>query len=107
MVGCSEGGDRHLSGPDPTVPGPGPWEKSQDGSRMAPGITIVEVVGSGIIEIDCDLDQAQSQDARVEVDVALRIACNRSYMVDSQDRVLHYPLPQFCRCPCISFRALK
>src|SRR5262249_5044764 len=46
---------------------------SQDRTRLARLITIVEVVGAGIVEIHGLLDQAQAEGPRVELEVPLSL----------------------------------
>lgn len=50
---------------------------------MAQLVAEVEVVRRRVVEIHRSLDQSQPKDPCVEVEIALRIACDRGYVVDS------------------------
>jgi hypothetical protein len=62
-----------------------PREKRQDGSRVSLSISVIEVVGGRIIEIDRQFYQSQAENTCVEVNVRLRFAGNGSYMMQSSD----------------------
>jgi len=55
------------------------------------------VVCGGVVEVNRHFHQAQSQDARIEVYVALRIAGDGGYMMNAQDVVLHVPALFICK----------
>ncbi len=54
-----------------------PWEEGHDRSRRSGGITEVEVIAAGIVEVDGLLHKPQTEQPRIEVEIALRIAGNR------------------------------
>ena len=45
----------------------------------------VEMVGSGIVEVDGALDEAQAEDLGVEIEVALGVGGDRGYVMESND----------------------
>jgi hypothetical protein len=76
------GGDAPLDGVDHAVAGlaplrPGELEEGQDRARRAALVAEVEVIDVGLVEVDRLLDQAQAQDAGVEVDVAWGVGRDR------------------------------
>src|SRR5262249_37494068 len=80
-----EGGDRDLAGPLTAAPGAGPGGEGQDGAGSANLIAKVEVVGLGVVEVDGAFDQAETEDAGVEVQVVLRVAGDGGDVVNAQD----------------------
>jgi hypothetical protein len=50
---------------------------------MSDFVSIIEMVGTGIIEVDGDFHQSQPKQARVEVHISLGIAGDRSHMVQA------------------------
>ena len=61
----------------------GPREKSKDRAGSADAIAVVEVVGGRIVEVHGAFDQAQAEDARVEIDVATGITGDGGDMVEA------------------------
>jgi hypothetical protein len=51
-----------------------PGEEGQDRGGRPGQVSVVEVVGAGIVEVDGLLNQPQAQDTGVEVDVFLGVA---------------------------------
>ena len=66
-----------------------PREKRQDCARRAACIAEIKVVGAGIIEIHSALDKAQSQQASVKIQIALRITGNRGDVMKSGNFDVH------------------
>ena len=60
-----------------------PGEEGHDRPWTTPAVAVVEVIGLGIVEVDGLLDQPEPENARVEVHVALRLAGDGGYVVDS------------------------
>jgi hypothetical protein len=60
-----------------------PREERQDRARLAEGIAEIEVIGTGIVEIDGLLHEAKAQDTRVEVQVAAGGARDGGDVVDA------------------------
>ena len=56
-------------------------EEGEDRAGRAALVAEVQVVDVGLIEVDRLLDQAQSQDARIEVDVARGVRGDRRDVV--------------------------
>src|SRR5262249_32661823 len=61
----------------------GPRKKRQNRSGPPVLVSEVEVVRLRIIEVDRELDQAQPEDACVEIKVALRVTRNGGDVMDS------------------------
>src|SRR6266508_5955964 len=61
-----------------------PWKEGQDRTRIARAVAVVEMVGGRVIEIDCELDQPQAQESRIEVEVLLRVTCDGGDVVNTQ-----------------------
>jgi hypothetical protein len=61
--------------------------KMSDRSRRPNGVAKVKVISTGIVEVDGALDQPQSEQADVEVDIPLWITGDRRYMV----KLVHWP----------------
>src|SRR3954447_18100709 len=78
-----EHGLLRLAHSDPTRGHMLPGEERQDRAGLARLIAIVEAVGARIIEVDGLLDQPQSEDAGVEVEVAACGTCDRRHVVNA------------------------
>ena len=52
---------------------------------MAFGVTVVEVIGARVVEVDGLLDEPEPQHARVEVHVAARVAGDRRHVVNAEE----------------------
>ena len=88
------GGDEERGGVDhagaaPPGRGHGEGEEGEDRAGPAAGVAEIEVVGAGIVEIDGELDQAEPEDAGVEIDAALGVGRDRGDVVDAGDGVGH------------------
>jgi hypothetical protein len=66
-----------------------PRKESQDRSGAAGLIAIIEMIGGRIIEIDGPLDEAESEDLSVEIEIPLRIGSNRCNVMKTYDRFQH------------------
>ena len=51
---------------------------------MSDLISIVEMIGTGVIKVDGDLHQSQPKQTSVEIHILLRVARNRGHMVDTK-----------------------
>ena len=51
-----------------------PWKKCQDGSRFSCAIAKIEMIRRGVVEINCSLNKAKSENLSVKIEIALRIA---------------------------------
>src|SRR5437762_543933 len=76
---------RHLPRPDATASRPGPGKEGHDAARRTDFVTVVEVVGLRIVEVDRALHEPQSEESGIEVDVPLRIAGDRGDVVKAED----------------------
>jgi hypothetical protein len=81
--GVGDGGD--LAAATAADRGVNPGKKRQHGAGRARAVGIVEMVGAGVVEIDRLLHQPQSQEAAVEVIVALRGAAYGRDVMESLD----------------------
>ena len=77
----------HIAPPAGLVPRP--VEESDDASRRARLVPVVEMVGGWIVEIDRLFHQAQAQQSGIEIDVPLRIAGDGGDVVDTGDFPFH------------------
>src|ERR1700730_7157173 len=67
-----------------------PLKEGEDGAGMADPVAIVEMIGAGIVEVHRLLDEAQPDDARVEIQTARGLAGNgRDVMNARHGSVLH------------------
>ena len=64
-------------------------KKRQDGAGRAALIAEVKMISAGIIEIHRALDEAQSEQASIKIQIALRITRNRSNVMKSGNFVFH------------------
>src|SRR6266478_2190237 len=87
----------HLTGSPPAHRSSRPGKESQDRARMPDTITIIEMIRLEIVEVHRELYQAQAQDVGVEIDIRLRITCDRGQMVDSEDLFVHLLLLRTCK----------
>lgn len=58
-------------------------EKRDDGAWRANFIAVIKMINSIRVEVDGLLDHSKPQKTSVEVDVALRIGCDRRHMVNT------------------------
>ena len=84
------GGDReagHLgrARPGPTAGRVFPREERHGGARRPGTVAVVEVVGSGIVEIHGLLDRTEPEEVRVEIHVPLRRPRNRGDVVNARN----------------------
>ena len=66
-----------------------PREKGEDGTGRAGIVAEVEVIGPWIVKVDRALDETQSQDFGVKVQVCLRIGSDCSNVVETGDGAGH------------------
>src|SRR6266568_9680268 len=78
-----------LTGATNSAACPWPREKGQDCSRGAARVAKVEVIGSWIIEVNRAFNKTQSEKPDIKVQRALRIALNRSHVMESGDGWIH------------------
>src|SRR5512141_622936 len=87
--GDGESGGGHLPRPpSPRAPS-GPREEGKDRPRTTSRIAEVEVVCRRVVVVDRELHEPQSQDARVKIEIPLRLARDRSHMMDTRYRICH------------------
>ena len=81
--------------PGTRTPGAGVGEREEghNGAGVPGLVAVVEVVGVGRVEVDGLLHEALAKGARVEVDVALRRAGDRSHVVQARDAARHRCAP--------------
>ncbi len=69
--GDAEGGVGDFAGTGGAATDPGPGKEREDGAWAAEVVAEVEVVGSGVVEVDGPLDEAEAEDLGVEVEIGL------------------------------------
>src|ERR1051325_5253068 len=79
----------NLAGAATPATRPWPWKKRHDRSRRPPVVAEIEMIRSGIVEVDCAFDETQSKESDVEIKVSLRIARNRGDMVKPANFLVH------------------
>src|SRR5262249_44243958 len=82
--GDRQTGRRDLSRSDLALSALAVREEGEGGTRRSQPISIVEVVGARVVEVDGDLHQPEAEDARVKIDVGLRIVGDGGHVVDAQ-----------------------
>jgi hypothetical protein len=70
-----------------------PSKERQNAAGRAQGVAVIEVVAAGIVEVDGELDQSQTQESAVEVQVALGVAGDGRDVMDTGNRALHVRAP--------------
>lgn len=75
-------GSDHLSGADASAANIGPRKKREDRSRVPNPVAKVKMIRARIVEVNGPLHQAKAQDARVKVEVSLRVARDSGDMMD-------------------------
>src|SRR2546427_8224516 len=75
-----------------------PGKERQDGAGMTLLIPIIQVVGSWVVKVYRQFHQSKTQHARVEIDIALRVAGNCCYMMNAENILTHSlsPFPPSC-----------
>ena len=61
-----------------------PREKSDNRSRRPDSVAKIKMVCARIVKIDGALHQTQSEKLRIKIEIALRIACDRSDMMNTE-----------------------
>src|ERR1700685_1213107 len=61
-----------------------PRKEREDGAGMADPVAIIEMIGAGIVEVHRLLDEAQPDDASIEIPITLGLAGNRSDVMDAR-----------------------
>src|SRR5437868_12315328 len=87
-----EGRDGDLADSDAPAVRARPGEECHDAPRRADLVAVVQMVGLRIVEVDGALDEPQSEQSGIEVDVPLRIAGDRGDVVNAED-VAHAVAP--------------
>src|SRR5581483_4543410 len=85
--------DRYLSRSDPAAHGLRPGKERQNSSWMTLTVTVIKVIGRRVVKVHRQLDKAQPEDARIEIDVGLWVTRDRGYVVNTRNAVLHTVLP--------------
>jgi hypothetical protein len=87
--GCRQRDRCGLASTDLTVTGAGPIEERDDTARGAGLVSVIEMVGGRVVEVDGLLDEAQAEQAGVEIDVRLGIGGDGRKVVEPGDVVFH------------------
>ena len=66
-----------------------PRKKRQNRSWRATVIAEIEVICPRVIEVDGALNEAQTEHQDIKIQVSLRIACDRCYVVEPANFALH------------------
>src|SRR4029077_19155309 len=61
-----------------------PGKERQDGAGVADPVAIIEMIGAGIVEVHRLLDEAQPDDARVEIQIARGLTGNRRDVMNAR-----------------------
>jgi hypothetical protein len=85
----SEGGDGHLASALSSSPRIGPGEESKNAPWIALLITEVEVIGGRVVEVYRTLDEAETEDAGVEIEIPLGIARDTGDVVNTGSAEAH------------------
>jgi hypothetical protein len=64
-----------------------PRKKREDRARMALTVSVIKMISGRIIKVHGQLHQPEAEDASVEINIGLRFACNRGYVVKSFNSV--------------------
>ena len=66
-----------------------PGKESKNRSRRAGVVAKVEVIGSGIVEVDGSFYKTKPQHFGVEFQIPLWVRSNRSYVMETDNRFWH------------------
>src|SRR6266699_4878152 len=66
-----------------------PGKECQDRPRRASCIAKVEMISARIVEVDCALDQTQSKQSDVKIQIALRVTGDGGDVMKSGDFLFH------------------
>src|SRR4030095_6837632 len=66
-----------------------PRKESENRPRSAVLAAVVEMVGLGIVIVDCEFDKSQAKNAGVEIQIPLRVARNSRHMMDAENLFAH------------------
>src|SRR4029077_11436372 len=88
-----------LAGAACSAPCPGPRKKGENCPRRPAIIAEVKMVRSRIVKIDGALDETQTEKRDVKIEVPLRIAGDRSDVMQSRNFAVddHLPITSFAR----------
>jgi hypothetical protein len=84
-----ERGDGDLATALSTAPRVRPREKGENAARTSCLVAEVEVVGSGIVEVDRSLYQSKAESSRIEIKIALGIAGDAGDVMDTGSAETH------------------
>jgi hypothetical protein len=56
---------------------------------MTLAVTVIKVIRCWVVEVYCQLNQPQPENARIEIDVGLRIAGDSRHVMNTRNPVLH------------------
>jgi hypothetical protein len=56
---------------------------------MTLAVTVVKMIGGWVVEVYRQLNQPQPEDARIEIDVGLRIAGDSGHVMNTRNAVVH------------------
>jgi hypothetical protein len=86
-----EGRYGNLATTLPSATGIRPRKKGEDTSRIPLLVTEIEVIGSGIVEVYRTLDEPEAKNARVEVEIPLRVTGYTGDMMNTGSPEAHRP----------------
>src|SRR5258708_21276626 len=90
----------NLARPSAALWSVGPGEERYDGAGRSSFITIVKLIGAGVVKVDGLLDEALPQDTGIKIDILLGISHNGGEMVKTSKGIgIHAFLPGD-RSPC-------
>src|SRR5215467_11309085 len=64
-------------------------KERENRARMSRLVSVIEMIGAGIVEVDRVLDQSKADNLRVEVDICLRIDGDRRHVVNAANSLNH------------------
>ena len=85
----SERGVSQLSGTVTTLSSARPRKEREDSAGMPDAIAVIQVVSCRIVEVDGEFDEPESDEARIEIDVDLRLAGDGGDVMDAEDFFIH------------------
>ena len=87
--GDAESGFGHFTGAGVSASGVGPGKEREDRAGRTGVVAEVEVIRSWIVEINGSLDEAETENLGIEIEVSQWVGCYGGYVVESNDRTRH------------------
>ena len=66
-----------------------PRKEREDGAGVPNAIAVIEVVSCRIVEVDGELDEPESDEAGIEIDIGLRLAGDGGDVMDAKNFFTH------------------